>query len=194
MAEVQCFFSDNPKLLEQYYRIREESYRKILKLEDYDGSSDTEDLKGFNVLAVQDERCIGGARLDVNLVECSRMLPLEIAGYDPKQDFHIFGSSCCQITNLAIELTHPQKATIAEQLVRLATEGAQELGCELLFSYAPPIHTRLYRGFFHRLGLEMKSHPDIEVPLEKRYAGLRPILSSCVIRSTSLTKSQNIAI
>ena len=60
---VQFRLTRDPKLLAQYYALRQRCYRAELDLPDFDGSEDWDDRRGLILLAVQGGRCIAGARI-----------------------------------------------------------------------------------------------------------------------------------
>jgi hypothetical protein len=65
---IEFKISRDPQLLSQYYALREQCFRKELKLPDFDGSEEESDRQGQIFLAVQDGRCVGGARISSRLV------------------------------------------------------------------------------------------------------------------------------
>ena len=63
VLSIEFKLSRDPKALKQYYELREQCYREELGLPDFDGSEEILDLQGKILLATQDDRCIGGARI-----------------------------------------------------------------------------------------------------------------------------------
>ena len=70
-------FSKKENLLKEYYKLREECFRKELGLDAFDGAEDRFDQTG-NILIIRDgDTCIGGVRITgCSLVTRSEM-PLE---------------------------------------------------------------------------------------------------------------------
>ena len=60
---IEFIESRDPALLEQYYQLRQTCFRKELGIPDFDGSEDELDRQSSILLAIQDGRCIGGARI-----------------------------------------------------------------------------------------------------------------------------------
>ena len=60
---IEFKLSRDPQLLQQYYDLRERCYRKELGIPDFDGSEDADDQRGRILLAIENGRCIGGARV-----------------------------------------------------------------------------------------------------------------------------------
>ena len=53
----------DPQLLQQYYQLRQDCFRRELGLPDFDGSEDESDRKGQILIARIGDRCVGGARI-----------------------------------------------------------------------------------------------------------------------------------
>lgn len=68
----------NPQLLKQYYRLREECFRKDLNIPDFDGSEEYRDRKGHILLAHKDGQCIGGSRISPCKPVSRNILDLEV--------------------------------------------------------------------------------------------------------------------
>ena len=64
---IEFIVSQDPDLLEEYYQPRQASFRKELGIPDFDGSEDDVDRQSHILLAIQDGRCIGGARISPNI-------------------------------------------------------------------------------------------------------------------------------
>lgn len=55
--------SRNTRLLEQYYKLREERFREDLGIPAFDGSEEMRDRQGDVLLAHRDGKCVGGIRI-----------------------------------------------------------------------------------------------------------------------------------
>ena len=55
--------SRNPRLLDQYYQLRETCFQEELGIPGFDGSEEVQDLRGQILVAHRDGQCIGGSRI-----------------------------------------------------------------------------------------------------------------------------------
>ena len=70
--------TNDQKLLNQYYSLREESYREVLSLSDFNGEEDELDRQSDILIARIGELCLGGIRIcGSNSNSKSKPLPLE---------------------------------------------------------------------------------------------------------------------
>ena len=72
--QVVYELSNEPKFLNQYYRLREECYRVDLKLSEFNGSEEAQDRTGRILIVRRGDRLIGGARI------CNASSLLDAAG------------------------------------------------------------------------------------------------------------------
>ena len=75
---IEFKLTREPHLLEQYYALREQCFREELGLPDFDGSEEECDRKGHILLAIQDGRCIGGARISPTVTLKSQIQQLDL--------------------------------------------------------------------------------------------------------------------
>lgn len=76
---IEFELTRDPHHLEQYYRLRETCFRRELGLADFDGSEEPVDRQGRILVALDNGRCIGGARISGNLPETRHLQPFNIA-------------------------------------------------------------------------------------------------------------------
>jgi hypothetical protein len=183
-------FSDNSQVIRQYHQIRHKAFREELGLSDYCGYEDEFDSRGFTIVAINNEgECIGGARLDYSLELHPQPLPIEGAGLDIYCSRNLGAPrNICQITNLAVRRGETHRGKIAEEIIHLGIEAGEAVGCELLLSYAPPVHTRYYKRIFKKIGFDLVTIDGINVPSQDVYGDLSLSLSSCNITLCSSSK------
>lgn len=74
-------FTDDPGLLHQYYRLREDRYRKVFNLNNFNGGADKYDKLSYILIARRGNLCLGGCRLTIREGEETWLLPTEVDEY-----------------------------------------------------------------------------------------------------------------
>ncbi len=64
---VEFLLTRDPRLLDQYYQLRQTCFRNELGIPDFNGMEDEIDRRSHILLALHDDHCIGGARISCNL-------------------------------------------------------------------------------------------------------------------------------
>jgi hypothetical protein len=74
-------FTDDPALLHQYYMLREERYRRVFNLKDFNGGEDHYDKLSHTLIARRGRLCLGGCRLTIREGDETWRLPTEVDDY-----------------------------------------------------------------------------------------------------------------
>jgi N-acyl-L-homoserine lactone synthetase len=157
--------SRDPRLLEQYYELRQQCFRKELGIPDFDGSEDEQDREGQILVAIQDGRVIGGARISPN-VPAQKQL----------QELDLKLNSCCMWERFVID---PAVRTI--QLFRDFCAHLIEFSWLSGFQHALILsslrNARFYRQYHTTLGIGFKIHRNVPNFAQGAFAGLEHYLS-----------------
>lgn len=74
-------FTDDPAMLHQYYRLREDRYRKAFNLKSFSGGADKYDKISHILIARRGRLCLGGCRLTIREGDETWSLPTEVDEY-----------------------------------------------------------------------------------------------------------------
>ncbi len=162
---IEFKLTRDPQLLEQYYALREQCFREELGLPDFDGSEEKEDRQGQILLAIQDGRCIGGARISPNV-----SLQSQIRQLDLKQD------TCCMWERFVFD---PAVRTV--QMIRDFCAHLIQFSREIGYHHAMVLsslrNARFYRQCHSALGVGFKIHRHVPHSAKGSFAGLEHYLS-----------------
>ena len=162
---IEFTLSRDPVLLQQYYDLREQCFQKELGLADFDGSEDRQDRKGCILLAVQNGRCIGGARISATVPLLSQIHQLKLRQH-----------TSCMWERFAFD---PEVRTV--QLIRDFLARLIEVSREVGFHHAMVLsslrNARFYRQCHSALGVEFEIHRQVPHCARGTFAGLEHYLS-----------------
>ncbi|MEH6822531.1 MAG: GNAT family N-acyltransferase [Motiliproteus sp.] len=167
------------KWLEQYYQIRQECFRQELGIRTFDGSEDDFDRSGYLLIALDQERCVGGVRLSVSTPESPQLLPLEIGGFMLQEFFPDIArnrESYSQWTRLAL-LPEYRTPAILQQMAVMLIWQAKRLGCSYSFNVAGMNRARLYQRLHRVQGYHYEIIRNLKIPSEGNFMGLEHLLS-----------------
>lgn len=172
-------FTEDPRLLAQYYRIRETCFRQDLGLAEFDGSEDADDIEGQIVIARYGDRCVGGARINGTGPGHSRRLPLESDDFVmgemlPKLTLH--DRAYCQWTRLCLAPDY-RTGEILRGLVEAVILLSAALGYRYAFNVACRSRARLYKRLHAVLGYRYEICEQVPVPVENEFRHLEHLLS-----------------
>jgi N-acyl-L-homoserine lactone synthetase len=162
---IEFKLTRDPKLLEQYYALREQCFREELGLPDFDGSEEKEDRQGQILLAIQDGRCIGGARISPNVSLQSQIRQLEL-----KQD------TCCMWERFVFDPAVRTVKMIREFVAHLI-EASREAGYHHAMVLSSLRNARFYRQCHTALGVGFEIHETTPDTSKGPFEGLEHYLS-----------------
>jgi len=154
------------KHLEQYFNIREETYKTAIGANFYAGV-DENDSKSHMVLAIAGDNCIGGIRITVSSPVKPMFLPTECENFQfskvyDKLDFSSL--TYCEATRLAL-LPEFRDGNVLHLLFEEATKYAIEtLGVQVVFGRAGSIQTRTFQTHYRNMGYDLIIRKDIKPP------------------------------
>jgi hypothetical protein len=162
---IEFKLTQDPHLLDQYYTLRERCFREELGLPDFDGSEEAHDRQGHIVLAIQDGRCIGGARITTNIQLQSQVKQLEL-----KPD------ACCMWERFVFDPAVRSVQLIRDFFTHLVAV-TKEVGFHHAMVLSSLINARFYRKFSTPLGVEYKIHRHVPHSAKGAFSGLEHYLS-----------------
>ncbi|MEH6648969.1 MAG: hypothetical protein V7707_02970 [Motiliproteus sp.] len=181
---IKFEFSTDPKLLAQYYQIREECFRKQLGIASFDGSEDEDDRSGHILIARDGERCIGGARVSGTSAFDPVRLPMESDDFVLHEIFPELAQqrrSYCQWTRLALLSEFRTTEVLRAQCLAMI-KGAAELNYDYAFNVAGTVRARLYRRLHKNLGYGYEICDHIHIPAEEGFTDLEHLLSVAYLK------------
>jgi hypothetical protein len=162
---IEFKLTRDPKLLEQYYDLRERCFREELGLSDFNGSEEELDRQGHIVLAIENGRCIGGARISPNIQLRSQVRQLAL-----KQDI------CCMWERFVFDPAVRTVQVIRNFFSHLVA-FTKEVGFDHAMVLSSLINARFYRKFSTPLGVEFQIHRHVPHSAKGAFAGLEHYLS-----------------
>jgi hypothetical protein len=160
----------DPRLLEQYYDLREVCFRKELSISDFDGAEEEQDRQGHILIAYKNGSCVGGVRIS--------------SGFPPEghlEDLNLDTRACCSWERFVF---HPD-----ERSMKFSRDFLANLidVCHMLdFKHAVVLsslrNARFYRLFHTALGVPfeiLRAAPEFA---QGKFAGLEHYLSVSYLR------------
>ncbi|MFT6914647.1 MAG: hypothetical protein ACJAWL_000943 [Motiliproteus sp.] len=179
--------TEDPRLLAQYYRIREACFRQDLGLTGFDGSEDADDRHGHIMIARDGDRCVGGARINGTGPGHSRRLPMETDDFlmgevmgevmgEMMPALTLDNRTYCQWTRLCLTPDYRIRQ-ILRGLVQAVIVRSAALGYRYAFNVAGMSRARLYKRLHEVLGYRYDICEQLLVPVEEGFRHLQHLLS-----------------
>jgi hypothetical protein len=157
--------SHESNLLGQYYSLRERCFRQELGLPDFDGSEEQQDREGIILLALENGRCVGGARISphITLVSLLELLDLDEA-------------TCCMWERFVID---PAVRTVffVREFVSRLIDVSRDNGFQNAMVLSSLRNARFYRRCHTALGVAYQIHRPVPHLAQGAFAGLEHYLS-----------------
>ncbi len=156
---MEVFITKNSDLLNQYYDLRQTAYRDENGWIDYDGSENKFDHNGKIVVAVENKKVIGGAR--VTFSDESEFLPNEIPGtqYDYKKFIKKYDDRenliLSEISSLTVEKNY-RDSNVTAAMVDILFKESKTHGCNYVFAVAIAVVCRSYRKTIKKIGYDVE--------------------------------------
>lgn len=162
---IEFKVSNEPKLLGQYYTLREQCFRRELGLPDFDGSEEPLDRQGAILLAVENGRCVGGARISPHITLVSL---LELLDLDEE--------TCCMWERFVID---PSVRTVyfVREFVSHLIDASRDHGFQNAMVLSSLRNARFYRRCHTALGVGYQIHRPVPHLAQGAFAGLEHYLS-----------------
>ena len=170
---IEFKLSRDPQLLQQYYDLRERCYRKELGIPDFDGSEDADDQRGRILLAIENGRCIGGARVSprVHLASQVRKMKLD-------------RNTCCMWERFAFDPSVRSVQLIRDFCARLI-EVSSSMGYHHALVLSSLRNARFYRQCHTAVGVPFQIQRQVPYSAEDSFAGLEHYLSVAHLRGSA---------
>jgi hypothetical protein len=168
---IEFRVSQDSRLLEQYYSLRERCYRAELGLPGFDGSEEEQDRQGQIILAVQNDHCIGGVRISPTILLQSHI-----------QQLKLNLDTCCMWERFVFDPAVRSVQLIREFVDYLIT-ASQETGYHHAMMLSSLRNARFYRQCHTALGVEFEIHRNVPHCADGKFAGLEHILSISSLQS-----------
>lgn len=177
--KISLSFTKDPQLLEQYYGLRERSYRSDLGFEKYNGCESDFDKRGDIMVATQNSKVVAGARIDLSNRSNLMCNDNPQNGFFYKDVIKKFdqtfseSDTYSEICALVISEGMKNKFLLA-RLVTLLIRFSKESGCKYSVGIAYPNLCDFYRVMFKSYGDNFKIFNDISCPYDhKKYGSNR---------------------
>ena len=162
---IEFKLTRDPQLLEQYYALREQCFREELGIPDFDGSEEKEDRQGRILLAIQNGRCIGGARISPTVTLQSQIQQLELTQ-----------GPCCMWERFVFDPAVRTVQLIREYIAHLITV-TRDAGYHHAMVLSSLRNARFYRQCHTALGVGYRIHRHVPHSAKGAFAGLEHYLS-----------------
>lgn len=162
---IEFKLTRDPQLLAQYYALREQCFREELGIPDFDGSEEAGDRKGRILLAIQDGRCVGGARISPTVTLQSQIQQLELTQ-----------GACCMWERFVIDPAVRTLQMIRDYIAHLI-EASRDAGYYHAMVLSSLRNARFYRQCHTALGVGYRIHRHVPHCAEGSFAGLEHYLS-----------------
>lgn len=170
--------TNDPDLLEQYYKLREESYREVLLLPEFSGVEEELDRNSDILIARIGDRCLGGIRICGS--DNMDLLPLEQSGDDLTSQMPHLGLDnvgYCQWMRLTLRPdTKIPKIQLQKQFCLALTKFSASLGYRYGFCISSKVHHRFYKRLFRQYGYDYWNCENITVAKEGEFDDLEHLL------------------
>jgi len=176
-------FSKCGSMLEQYYWLREECFRKELGLEAFDGGEDIYDQHGKILIVRDGETCVGGVRITGCSLFGQSLMPLEHKGLDisamlPQLELPL--APYCQWERLVLRPEY-RGIDMLRGVCRALVRGCASLGYHYAFNVTGIKRARLYKRIHSNLGYDYEIYNQLKTPVENNFAHLEHLLSIAFI-------------
>ena len=162
---IEFKLTRDAELLGQYYQLRQQCFREELGLSNFDGSEEQQDREGQILLAIQDGRCIGGARISPTLSLQSQTQLLEIAP-----------ETCCMWERLVFDPIVRTLQLMRDFCARLI-EVSRDTGYHHAMVLSSLRNARFYRQCHSAIGVRFQIHRHVPHCAQGAFAGLEHYLS-----------------
>ena len=176
-------FSKCQNLLEQYYALREECFRRELGLSAFDGAEDHYDQEGKILIARDGNICIGGVRITGCSLFGQSLTPLEHKGLNVSEmlpQLSLPLAPYCQWERLVLRSEY-RGMDMLKAICRALIQGSASMGYHYAFNVTGTKHARLYKRVHGNLGYDYEIYDQLEMPVEKAFSHLEHLLSVAYI-------------
>jgi len=170
-------------MLEQYYGLREECFRKELGLKAFDGAEDIYDQNGTILIVRDGDTCVGGVRITGCSLFGQSLMPLEHKGLDITEmlpQLMLPLAPYCQWERLVLRPEY-RGIDMLRGICRALIRGCASLGYHYAFNVTGIKRARLYKRVHSNLGYDYEIYNQLKMPVENDFAHLEHLLSIAFI-------------
>ena len=184
MKEARFINSTNPRLLRQYFSLREESYRVDLGLTEFNGEQDSYDINGDIFLMVTEPGItIAGLRIAYPSTD-DGLLPMENSNFLLKVLIpELTGKKYGEFGRIVLDRDYRATHSISGLYAKAITH-AREKGISFLFGLTPYNMVDYYKKATEKAGADFEILSPIELQSYPEYAHLKspPVLGCATIK------------
>ena len=162
---IQFEICTDARLLNQYYQLREDCFRKELGIPDFDGSEEYQDRRGHIVVGVKDGNCVGGVRISSHLPVREQLHKLNIHPH-----------KCC-IWERFVVAPAARSLQMVHDFVAHAIEASHKAGYHHAVMVSSLKNARLYRHCHTQLGVDFDIHHEVPDCAKGAFQGLEHYIS-----------------
>ena len=162
---IEFKVSRDTHLLDQYYALREKCFRLDLGLANFDGSEEELDRQGAVLLALDNGRCVGGARISSHISLPSQADLLEVDR-----------SACCMWERFAIDPAVRSVHMVREFVAHLI-KASRDGGFRTAMVLSSLRNARFYRRCHTAIGVEYHILRHVPHCAQGAFAGMEHYLS-----------------
>lgn len=172
-------FTKCESMLEQYYWLREECFRRELGVQDFNGAEDEHDQNGKILIVRDGQTCVGGVRITGCSLFGQSLMPLEQHGLDISQllpQLSLPLAPYCQWERLVLRPEY-RGIDMLKGVCKALIRGCASLGYHYAFNVTGIKRARLYKRIHSALGFDYKIYNKLDMPVEKDFSHLEHLLS-----------------
>ena len=163
--------SRDPELLAQYFALRERCYRRELNLPEFDGSGELADQLGLVLVAHEEGRCVGGARI----------VPASLSAWGlPRLNTPLHQS--CAWERFILD-PDTRSVDLARDFCAGLIQHSYQLGYRQALVLSSLRNARFYRRCHSALGVDFRIEHSIPDKRQSPFRGLEHYLSVSSFRS-----------
>lgn len=169
---IEFEVSRDPKLLGQYYALRERCFRQELGLTNFDGSEETNDRRGQILIAHQHGHCIGGVRISP-----------ELQLQEPLAELELLETACCMWERFVVEPAI-RSINFTREFIAQLIDFSNLLGYHHALVLSSMRNARFYRACHTALGVPFEIHRTVPECAKGEFARLEHYLSVSYLKET----------
>lgn len=166
----------SPEQLNEYYKLRYESFSQRLNLVDYHQDADAIDKQVTTLLVIDDEgRCLAGAQVYCRMSQDDLLTPFEQKEGIPMPLAFPYGETL----RLAIRLDYHPKRSMVELLLSECVKHLRQANCRAFFFYTSRGHGVLYNRALQKMQLNLVADPELNKSIKQYYKNTISVLYTC---------------
>jgi N-acyl-L-homoserine lactone synthetase len=162
--------------LNEYYKLRHESFSQRLNMVNYHHEADAIDKKATTLLVIDDKaQCIAGAQLCFRMSKRDLLTPFE----QKNRELIHLPYPYAEMLRFAIKLDYHPKNPVMELLFFECADYLYQANCKSLFFYTSRGHGVLYNRIFRKMNITLVADPELNKTLDQLFEGTVSVLYTC---------------